>query len=289
MTVQSAQLHALTQLKLLYDEREAANITDLVMEHLTGQKKIARLLDKHHEMPGDQVLRLEAILKELSTHRPVQYVLGEAWFAGMRFRVNEHTLIPRPETEELVDWIVETIQKPKVKSQNILDIGTGSGCIAIAIKKKLPGLTVTAIDISEEALAVANQNAGTLQATVTFLSFNFLDEAVWDQLPTFDIIVSNPPYIKQSEHQTMARNVLDFEPAIALFVPDEDALLFYSKIAAFAKTNLTQGGSIFLEINEALGSEVAELYNNKDYDVELKKDLQGKDRMAKVNLKMVLP
>jgi release factor glutamine methyltransferase len=286
MTVQSAQLHALTQLKLVYDEREAANITDWVMEHVTGQKKIARLLDKHYEMPGALVMQLEQILQELSTHRPVQYVLGEAWFAGMRFYVNEHTLIPRPETEELVDWIVEEIKNSKLKIKNILDIGTGSGCIPIALKKKLPAVDITSIDVSEEALQVARQNAETLEADISLSNIDFLDEANWKQLAVFDLIVSNPPYIKHSEQKNMAKNVLDFEPAIALFVPDEDALLFYRKIAAFSKMHLTKGGSIFLEINEALGDEVSELYRQAGYDVELRKDLQGKNRMAKVNLKI---
>lgn len=286
MTIQLAQQQTLVQLKMLYDEREAANITDWVMEHITGKKKTDRLMDKQQILPAPQIVKLDSILQELATYKPIQYVLGEAWFAGMKFYVNEHTLIPRPETEELVDWIREESQKILDAGYSILDIGTGSGCIPIALKKKLPLLSVTSIDVSKDALEVAQQNANTLQADISFLNIDFLDESNWNQLPVVDIIVSNPPYIKQSEQDSMAKNVLDFEPAIALFVPDEDALLFYRKIAVFGKKHLSKQGCIFLEINETLGKDVVQLYENAGYIVELKKDLQGKDRMVKVNLKI---
>lgn len=286
MTIQLAQQQTLVQLKMLYDEREAANITDWVMEHITGKKKTDRLMDKQQILPAPQIVKLDNILQELATYKPIQYVLGEAWFAGMKFYVNEHTLIPRPETEELVDWIREESQKILDAGYSILDIGTGSGCIPIALKKKLPLLSVTSIDVSKDALEVAQQNANTLQADISFLNIDFLDESNWNQLPVVDIIVSNPPYIKQSEQDSMAKNVLDFEPAIALFVPDEDALLFYRKIAVFGKKHLSKQGCIFLEINETLGKDVVQLYENAGYIVELKKDLQGKDRMVKVNLKI---
>jgi release factor glutamine methyltransferase len=282
MTIQSAQQALLVQLKSLYDEREAANICDWVMEHLTGKKRIGRLLDKQEILPDELLAKLDHLTQELNTHRPVQYVLGEAWFAGMKFYVNEHVLIPRPETEELVEWIVEESQKSKAKIENILDIGTGSGCIPIALQKRLPGLSVTSVDISKEALEVAGQNAQILGVDISLLNIDFLNENNWDQLPVVDIIVSNPPYIKQSESSSMAKNVLDFEPGIALFVPDEDALLFYRKIADFAKTHLSEKGSIFLEINEKLGKEVITLFEYKGYYVELRKDLQGRDRMVSV-------
>jgi len=283
MTIQSAQQALLVQLKSLYDEREAANIGDWVMEHITGKKRIGRLLDKLQIMSEEQLSKLDRIGKELATYRPVQYVLGEAWFAGMKLYVNEHVLIPRPETEELVEWIVEEIQNSKFKIQNILDIGTGSGCIPIALQKKLPGLSVTSVDISKEALEVAAQNAEILGVVINLLSIDFLNENNWDQLPVVDIIVSNPPYIKQSESSSMAKNVLDFEPGLALFVPDEDALLFYRKIADFGKTHLSEQGSIFLEINEKLGKEVITLCENNSYHVELRKDLQGRDRLVKLS------
>jgi len=282
MTIQSAQQHTLLQLEMLYDKREAANITDWVMEHITGRKKTDRLLDKLQILPDAQIAKLDTIVKELATHKPIQYVLGEAWFAGMKFYVNEHTLIPRPETDELVNWIKEEVQNTKYEVRILLDIGTGSGCIPIALKKKLPELSVTSIDVSKEALAVAQQNAASLQADINLLNIDFLDEANWDRLPVVDIIVSNPPYIKQSEHITMSKNVLDFEPAVALFVPDEDALLFYRKIALFGKAHLAKQGCIFLEINEGLGKEVVELYETSGFKVELRKDLQGRDRMVRI-------
>ena len=285
MTLQLAHQQLQIQLKTLYEEREAANITDWVMEHITGKKRIDRLIDKQLLLPEEQQNNLLKITTELLTHRPVQYVLGEAWFAGMKFFVNESVLIPRPETEELVEWI-EEVWSLEFGVWSLLDIGTGSGCIPIAVKKKLPGGSVSSIDVSVEALQVAKQNADTLGADIDFLVFDFLNEALWDSLPVFDVIVSNPPYIKQSEEKNMAKNVLDFEPLIALFVPDEDALLFYRKIAAFAKSHLTKQGMIFLEINEALGKDVVALFENDGYVVELKKDLQGRDRMVKVKLIM---
>ena len=286
MTIQSAQQQAITALKLLYDDREAANIADWVMEHITGKKRIDRLLDKQASFSEEQTQQLQSILSELSTHKPVQYVLGEAWFAGMRFFVNDAVLIPRPETEELIFWIAEVIKNDKLKIKNLIDIGTGSGCIPISLQKKISDVAISSIDISVDALAVAKQNAVTLDAIVNFIQLDFLEEANWAHLPVFDIIVSNPPYIKQSEESNMSKNVLAFEPALALFVPDEDALLFYRKIVLFAKTHLSQNGMIFLEINEALGNEVVSLFKKNGFETELKKDLQGRDRMVKANLKI---
>ena len=282
MTLQSAQQQLQIQLKTLYEEREAATITDWVMEHITGKKRIERLLDKQLLLTDEQQTRLLQIKTELITHRPVQYVLGESWFAGMKLYVNESVLIPRPETEELIEWAAESIQNSKFKIQNILDIGTGSGCIPIAVKKKIPGVSVSSIDVSLEALQVAKQNAEILDTDIAFLHIDFLNESAWNQLPVFDVIVSNPPYIKQSEEKNMAKNVLAFEPLIALFVPDKDALLFYRKIAAFAKSHLNKKGMIFLEINETFGKEVVALFEKDGYVVELRKDLQGKDRMVKI-------
>lgn len=283
MTLAQAQTDTLTKLALLYDNREAANICDWVLEQVTGQKRIDRLINKQADLPEEQVIRLQQIIAELQTHRPVQYVLGEAWFAGMRFFVNESVLIPRPETEELVEWIVAECSKPDNghRAHSILDIGSGSGCIPIALQKKLPQYTVSSIDISEAALAVASKNAVTLDADIRFQQFDFLEESNWPELPVFDVIVSNPPYIKQSEQSAMAKHVLDFEPSLALFVPDEDALVFYRKIAAFGKTHLSKGGALFLEINEALGKETVSLYEREGYATELRKDLQGKDRMIR--------
>lgn len=286
MTIQSAQQEVLVQLKFLYDDREAANIADWVMEHITGKKRIDRLMDKQAALSEIQLSRLQSILAELATHKPIQYVLSEAWFAGSKYYVNESVLIPRPETEELIEWTVKQSLEFGVWSLELIDIGTGSGCIPISLKKKLPQIAVTSIDVSGDALKVARQNAETLNAEINFLQLDFLNEANWDQLPVFDIIVSNPPYIKQSEEANMSKNVLAFEPSLALFVPDEDALLFYRKIALFAKSHLSKQGFIFLEINEALGKEVIRLLESSGYEVELRKDMQGKDRMIRANLKI---
>lgn len=285
MTIQQAQQEAVSRLRLLYEAREAANIADWILEHLTSQKRIDRLINKQSELTPEQQETLEKILHETGTHKPIQYVLNEAWFAGQRFFVNEHVLIPRPETEELVEWIVDEIKKSNSRHQYMIDIGTGSGCIPITLQNKYPGLSVTAIDVSGNALRVAQKNAAGMQAAVDFRQLDFLNESLWDELPVFDIIVSNPPYIKQSEEKEMSQNVLAFEPSLALFVPDDDALLFYRKIASFAKKHLSEEGVVFLEINESLGEPVIELYRKEGYAVELRKDMQGRDRMVKVSIR----
>lgn len=312
MTLSEAQVTTRSALLSYYDTREATQICDWVLEHVSGKKRIDRLIDKETLLTADQQLRLTQIIAELQSHRPIQYVLGEAWFAGLKIFVNEAVLIPRPETEELVEWIVEdalnaerltrnaeqgtesteyrisnTEHRTKNKEQrtkNLLDIGTGSGCIPIALAKKLPHWSVNSMDVSEAALAVARKNAVDLEADVLFLQTDFLDELQWPHLPVVDLIVSNPPYIKVAERQSMAKHVLDFEPSLALFVPDDDALLFYRKIAQFGKTHLCVGGAVFVEINEALGKETVDLFEQQGYTVTLRKDLQGKDRMIKATL-----
>lgn len=284
MTIRSEQEALRDALTTLYDDRESANIADWVVEHITGKKKVDRLIRKNDSFtPAEQAL-FDRYTTELLLCRPVQYVLEEAWFMGMKFHVNESVLIPRPETEELVEWLVES-QKPKVGSQKaILDIGSGSGCIPVAIKKKLPGIVVTSVDVSQDAVNVSKKNAAALAADVSFVLLDFLDESAWHRLPVFDIIVSNPPYIRQSERSGMAKHVVEYEPDIALFVPDEDALLFYRKIALFAKDHLAEDGMIFLEINELLGEQVAELYKGHGFTTKLRKDLQGRDRMIGIGV-----
>lgn len=291
MTLSEAQANTRSALLSYYDTREAAQICDWVLEHVSGKKRIDRLIEKEAVLTADQESRLAQVLAELQSHRPIQYVLGEAWFAGMQFFVNEAVLIPRPETEELVEWIVEDrlnaerlTLNAEQRIKNLLDIGTGSGCIPISLVKKLPHWSVSSIDVSEAALTVARKNAANLAADVLFLQADFLDESQWPHLPVVDLIVSNPPYIKVAEQETMARHVLDFEPSLALFVPDNDALLFYRKIAAFGKTHLRVGGAVFVEINEALGEETVHLFEQQGYTVTLRKDLQGKDRMIKATL-----
>jgi len=279
--MKEAYQRLLSRLEGLYAPREAATITDWVIEHITGMKRIDRIVHTSTLMSAQQQVTLASLTERLIQHEPVQYVLGEAWFAGMRFYVDKNVLIPRPETEELVDWTVSEVH-PTSHTIHILDIGTGSGCIPIALHRQLPGAAITAIDVSKGALEVAKQNAIALDAApVDFLLLDFLAETQWYQLPQYDIITSNPPYIKQAEAASMNRNVLDFEPATALFVADTDPLIFYRKIALFGKKHLAAKGMIFVEINEALGTATTDLFSSYGYQSILRQDLQGKDRMIK--------
>lgn len=278
MTISTAYHQLLYQLFELYNDREAANIADWVIEYITGQRRIERILYKDLPLNNSQQQQLETFTQQLLQHKPVQYVLQEAWFAGMKFFVKEGVLIPRPETDELVELVVNKSQISNHKSQ-ILDIGTGSGCIPIALKKRLPTSSILSIDISEVALEIAQKNATDLQADITLQQVDFLNETNWYQLGTFDIIVSNPPYIKQSESAVMSKHVTDYEPSLALFVADNNALIFYEKIAVFGKTHLNPNGQIFAEINEALGKETVTMLQQHGYQTLLKQDLQGKDRM----------
>ena len=292
MTMHEAQQQLQTTLYQLYDNREATTIADWVMEHVTGLRKIDRIMHKQSSLSPDRLTLLQEYTRELLTHKPVQYVLHEAWFCGMPFYVDENVLIPRPETEELVEWVVEETgnrqsaignQRSKVGTISILDIGTGSGCIPISLKKKMPHVETYACDVSEGALAVAQKNAATQQTVVHFLSADFLDDTTWSTLPAVDIIVSNPPYIPHHNQNSMLQNVLAYEPHLALFVPNEDPLLFYHAIARFAQQKLLPGGCIFVEIHEDLGEQTKALFESKGFAAEVKKDFQGKDRMVKAN------
>lgn len=289
MTVHEAYKQLQLQLCALYDEREAANIADLVTEHVTGQRRIDRVVNKQLPVTDAQQAAIAQYTEQLLRHTPVQYVLHEAWFAGMKLYVDENVLIPRPETEELVSWIADCkLQIADLgKPVKIIDIGTGSGCIPVALKKKLPGWHMHAVDISAGALEVAKKNALQQGTAINFYLLDILDETAWPQLPVFDVIASNPPYIRESEADTMHTNVLAFEPHTALFVPDEDALLFYRKIADLALKHLRSSGLLFFEINEALGKAVCDMLAAKGFiDIELRKDLQGKDRMVKAGSKL---
>ena len=287
MTIQVAYKQLLATLYEIYDDREAANISDWVIENVTGQSRINRILYKDLPVSPEQQKRLHNISLELLDHKPVQYILNEVWFAGIKLYVDERVLIPRPETEELVDWIVYDLKKLGGEAPSgiaLLDVGTGSGCIPIAIKKQMPAIVVSALDVSAEALAVATKNARGQQIDIAFFKANFLDSSTWHQLPKFDLIVSNPPYIKQQEAVDMAKNVLGYEPAIALFVADEDALVFYKAIALFAQQHLYESGKVYVEINEALGEQVVEIFKTNGFaQIKIRKDLQGKDRMIKAS------
>jgi release factor glutamine methyltransferase len=282
MTLNEARTVLTKELNKVYDNDESKNIIELVMEHITKMPRAEQVKNKIPYLTCTQLEDLDEITEKLKKNEPVQYVLGEAWFAGMKFKVNKNVLIPRPETEELVDWIVKESQKLKVKSQNIIDIGTGSGCIPITIKKKLPEASVFAIDVCSEALFTAIENAIGLNAEVDFILLDFLDEEKWKELKLYDIIVSNPPYVKQSEINAMHKRVKEFEPHLALFVPDNDALLFYKKLADFSINHLKPKGSLFVEINEGLGEQVVNTFRSAGLsNIELRKDMQERDRMVK--------
>lgn len=279
MTLQEAGFFLLNQLRTVYDEGEASAIGDWVMESLTGSDKTERMIYKNNPITAEEEKQLRGYAAKLLQHTPVQYVLNESWFCGLKFYMDENVLIPRPETEELVEWVISNCRFP-IDTLSILDIGTGSGCIPISLKRRLRKARVTALDISEGALTVAKRNAAKLGAELEFIQLDILDPAKWAELNAADIIISNPPYIPENNKASMHPNVLAFEPHIALFVPDQDALLFYKAIIALAKTKLTAEGLLFFEIHEDLGREVTELLSSEGFASEIKKDMQGKDRMV---------
>ena len=274
----------LGQLQAIYNMAEAGVITSWVFEKIAGIKKMDFIKHQAMEPELDVADKLNDALQQLLQHTPVQYVLGEAWFYKMVFKVNHDVLIPRPETAELVNWLLADYKDKELfsSSVSILDIGTGSGCIAVALKKNLPAATVTAIDFSAGALAIAKENALNNKVEINFFQLDFLNEQLWGTLPCFDLIVSNPPYIPISEKEQLDKNVTAYEPHSALFVPDSTPLLFYEKIALFGKSNLKKGGSIYVEVHENYAPQTAELFAKHRYDVEAKKDIFEKDRMLKL-------
>ena len=281
MTFELAEQSIITTIHGLYDDREAATIATMVMEFVTGKSKMDRWLQKNEPLSIENLKSLEKYSKELLTGKPVQYVLGEAWFAGLCLTVNEHTLIPRPETEELVNLCANWAAANKIQDAplQILEVGTGSGCIAIALLKKLPNAQITAVDISNEAIKVASANAIANNTAITFITLDFLDKTTWLGLGSYDIIISNPPYIADIEKESMAGHVLNFEPHTALFVRDNDPLIFYSALANFGNKNLQNNGALFVEINQALGIQTQDVFEQNNYTTLLKKDLFENDRM----------
>jgi release factor glutamine methyltransferase len=282
MTIKELYRNFLVQLQKIYSLSEATAITDWVFEKMASLKRTDILKNPEKKITAAADKLIQKTLQELLLHKPVQYVLGEAWFYRMKLKVNEHVLIPRPETEELVEQLIKD-RKSKLTDPTILDIGTGSGCIPIAIKKNLPAARVTAIDVCTNALALAKENAALHNAHITFTILDFLDERSWLSLPAFDVIISNPPYIPQNEKEKLGKNVTDFEPHLALFVPNRSPLIFYEKIAAFARDHLQPNGKIYLETHEDLAKETAALFM-KDYQtVMIKKDMYGKERMILIS------
>ena len=275
----------LQELSSLYEEQEIESFFYIILEKLHGLKRIDLALNPQTVMDGAHLKQWKNIVSELKKQRPIQYILGETTFYGLSFLVNENTLIPRPETEELVELIIEStnyeLRNTKLK---VLDIGAGSGCIAISLAKHLPTSEVFAIDVSEEALATAKKNAELNKVAIDFISTNILDvvtlSAVAGLDKQFDIIVSNPPYVRNLEKAEIKPNVLEYEPHLALFVEDTDALLFYRKIAELAIKNLNPNGKLYFEINQYLGKETIKLLEDFGFrNVELKKDIYGNDRI----------
>ena len=270
----------------IYDAGEAESFFYLILEAKKELKRIDLALNPDLNFSDEEIQLWNSILEQLQQEIPVQYLLGKTSFYGLEFEVNENVLIPRPETEELVDWIVQSGKLSFDSAQDdsgeikILDIGTGSGCIAISLAKNIPNAQVFAIDVSEKALATAQKNAEINGVEVAFLEKNILE--IEDLGQQFDIIVSNPPYVRELEKEEIKKNVLDNEPHLALFVDDNDALVFYRKIAELAQKNLSPNGQLFFEINQYLGKEMMELLEKMNFkNIELRKDIYGNDRMIR--------
>jgi release factor glutamine methyltransferase len=265
----------------VYDANEIEALTLLIINEISGSSKAQIKAFPEKEITIEQAKRLNEILSRTKSGEPVQYVLGYTEFYGLPFNVSPTVLIPRPETEELVEWVLNSVNDKQSKA-SILDIGTGSGCIAISIKKNLPGALVSAIDISKKALETAKQNAILNGVDVDFIQADILKFKSAIEDPKFEIIISNPPYVTLYDKTQMHTNVTDFEPHSALFVPEDDPLLFYKAIADFALDNLNDNGLLFLEINESLGKETVELLESKGFKaIVLRKDMSGRDRMIR--------
>ncbi|MDR1939050.1 MAG: peptide chain release factor N(5)-glutamine methyltransferase [Tannerellaceae bacterium] len=268
-------------LKDLYPPGEIRSLTRRIMECACGLQPHQVLMSKDKELSGTEKYAVRQMVERLKQWEPIQYITGEAPFYGLSFRVAPPVLIPRPETEELVEHIVKDHSGRKVK---ILDIGTGSGCIAVSLAHSLPGSGVTALDVSGEALRIAKENARRNKVDVSFVLTDILSlrQASKDVAGDFDLIVSNPPYVRESEKACMEKNVLLYEPPQALFVADNDPLVFYRAIARFAKGKLRESGTLYFEINAQLGKETVDALKEEGYGkVELIRDLPGKDRIIK--------
>lgn len=281
MKIKEYRTQFIDALTPIYDAGEAESFFYLILEEKHQLKRIDLALHSDLVFSEEEIAVWNSILEPLKKEIPIQYLLGKTSFYGLDFEVNENVLIPRPETEELVEWIIKSNLKiEKLKSLKILDIGTGSGCIAISLAKNLPDARVYAIDVSEKALATAQKNAEINNVNVTFINQNIL--AAEDLEQQFDVIVSNPPYVRNLEKEEIKKNVLDNEPHLALFVEDNDALVFYKKIAELAQKNLSPNGQLYFEINQYLGKEMIDLLEKMNFkNIELKKDIYGNDRMIR--------
>ena len=262
-----------------YESGEVEMFFRLLAEAYLDMSRIQISLNLERELSEAELSRFESAKQRLFDHEPIQYIIGQTEFYGLPMKVDRNVLIPRPETEELVEWILHDLKSRDVKNPRVLDIGTGSGCIAISLAKNLKDADVTALDVSEGALEVAKTNAAMNEVSLTF---ELTDILVVEKLSsTFDVIVSNPPYVRELEKHEIKPNVLENEPETALFVKDEDPLLFYEKITKLAQTALKENGSLYFEINQYLGKETEELLQSAGFKTELRQDFLGNDRMLK--------
>ena len=294
MTLQDFRTLFNRELKDIYPKTEIDTFFFLLIENKLNLQVMDVFIKENLLLSSDDLLNLNEVLKRLKKEEPIQYILGETEFYGLSFMVNKHVLIPRPETEDLVRWVVDDVaelQKNSLTKLSILDIGTGSGCIPISLKTALSTANISAIDISKEALKTAKENAKLNAVEINFIETDILSTNNLDELlkqvqndVKFDIIVSNPPYVRNLEKAEINNNVLQNEPHLALFVNDDNPLIFYKKIADLAKLHLSKNGSLYFEINQYLGKETVEMLEEKGFFVTLKKDLFGNNRMIKANL-----
>jgi len=261
-----------------YAPLEREHLFYILVEELLGLSRAKAHLDQNRELEPSAFAALQVVLRRLALNEPIQYILGVTYFYGLKYEVDPAVLIPRPETEELVRWVIDEVG---VAECRIIDFGTGSGCIPIALKKNLPNCEVSAVDVSVDALNVAQRNANLNNCQVDFFHFDMLTQQSLG-FQKYDVFVSNPPYVTNDDRKSMRPTVVEFEPHQALFVPDHDPLVFYRNIVDLAEGNLKSGGMIFFEINESFGREIRSLLMDHGYDaVEIRKDLTGRTRMAK--------
>jgi len=286
MTLKNFRTYFTDTLKEIYPKTEIDTFFFLLIEEKLNLQRVDSVMHPDFLIIDAILSELKVILKRLLKEEPIQYIIGNTEFYGLPFKVNKNTLIPRPETEELVEWVLKEVtelQIRKIEKISILDIGTGTGCIPISLAKNLSNSSISAIDVSGDALKVAQQNATLNNVEISFLEMDILETK---ELPQqYNLIVSNPPYIRELEKVEISNNVLENEPHLALFVKDNNPLIFYSKIADLARIHLKKGGLLFFEINQYLGKETVEMLKQKDYNtITLKKDLFGNDRMVKAIL-----
>lgn len=275
--MQKAKSYISKELEKLYPQPEIESFFFIIIEHLREYDRTTSLMNMDEDLSAEEAEKFKMTVERLKKQEPIQYILGETEFYGLKFLCKKDVLIPRPETEELVDWIL----KENSGNLNILDICTGTGCIPVSLKKNLRYADVFACDISEKCLDLASWNALRHDIDIDVFELNILNPVLDEELPRFDIIVSNPPYVTESEKQLMQQNVLDFEPELALFVNDKEPLIFYHAIIEFSKKHLKKEGRIYWEINEAFGEECVSLLQNSGYrNVVLRTDINGKNRMV---------